>query len=44
VGAGFTVQLPSPVWKFFMESRYNYAWSKFIPTTLIPVTFGFRFN
>jgi Outer membrane protein beta-barrel domain len=44
VGVGFTIKLPSPGWKFFMESRYNYAWSNFIPTTLVPVTFGFRFN
>lgn len=43
-GAGFTIKLPSPGWKFFVESRYNYAWSNFIPTTLIPVSFGFRFN
>jgi hypothetical protein len=43
-GVGFTVKLPSPGWKFFIESRYNYAWSSFIPTTLVPVTFGFRFN
>ena len=44
VGAGFTIKLPSPGWKFFVESRYTYAWSNFIPTTLVPVTFGFRFN
>ena len=44
VGAGFTIKLPSPGWKFFVESRYNYAWSNFIPTTFVPVAFGFRFN
>jgi hypothetical protein len=44
VGVGFTVKLPSPGWKFFIESRYNYAWSNFIPTTFVPVTVGFRFN
>jgi hypothetical protein len=43
-GVGFTIKLPSPGWKFFIESRYNYAWSNFIPTALVPVTFGFRFN
>jgi hypothetical protein len=43
-GVGFTIKLPPPGWKFFIESRYNYAWSNFIPTTLVPVTFGFRFN
>jgi Outer membrane protein beta-barrel domain len=43
-GAGFTIKLPTPGWKFFVEGRYQYAWSPFIPTTLVPVTFGFRFN
>ena len=31
-------------WKFYVESRYNYAWHNRIPTTFVPVTFGFRFN
>jgi hypothetical protein len=44
VGAGFTIRLTSMGWKFFVESRYNYAWSSFIPTTVIPVSIGFRFN
>ena len=43
-GVGFTIKLPSPGRKFFIESRYNYAWTNFIPTALVPVTFGFRFN
>ena len=43
-GMGFTIKLPYPGWTFFLESRYNHAWSSFIPTTLVPVTFGFRFN
>jgi hypothetical protein len=43
-GAGFTVKVGDMGWKFFVESRYNYAWSAFIPTTLVPVSFGFRFN
>jgi hypothetical protein len=43
-GAGFTVKVGDLGWKFFVESRYNYAWSNFIPTTFVPVTFGFRFN
>jgi hypothetical protein len=43
-GVGFTIKLPSPGWKFFVESRYNYAWSSFVRTELVPVTFGFRFN
>jgi len=44
VGAGFTIRLTQMGWKFFVESRYNYAWSRFIPTTLVPVSIGFRFN
>jgi hypothetical protein len=43
-GVGFTIKLPSPGWTFFVESRYRYAWSNFIPTTFVPVTMGFRFN
>lgn len=46
-GLGFTVKLGNKGWKFFTEARYTYAWNKGvagIPTTLIPVTFGLRFN
>jgi hypothetical protein len=46
-GVGFTVKIGDKGWKFYTESRYNYAWTKGlarIPTTLIPVTFGIRFN
>jgi hypothetical protein len=43
-GAGFTIRLSDSGWKFYVESRYNYAWSNRIPTTFVPVTFGFRFN
>ena len=43
-GVGFTVKIGDLGWKFFVESRYSYAASNFIPTTLVPVTFGFRFN
>jgi hypothetical protein len=42
-GGGFTIQLSDSGWKFYVESRYNYAWSR-IPSTFIPVTFGFRFK
>ena len=42
-GGGFTIRLSDSGWKFYVESRYNYAWSR-IPSTFIPVTFGFRFN
>jgi hypothetical protein len=43
-GVGFTIRLGDKGWKFYTESRYTYAWSNRIPTTLIPVTFGLRFN
>ena len=43
-GAGFTIRFGDSGWKFYMEGRYHYAWSNRIPTTLVPVTFGFRFN
>ena len=43
-GAGFTIKLGDKGWKFYAESRYTYAWSNRIPTTLVPVTFGLRFN
>lgn len=42
-GVGFTVRIADSGFKFYVESRYHYAFSE-IPTTLIPVTFGFRFN
>ena len=43
-GAGFTIRFGDSNWKFYTESRYIYAWSSRIRTTLIPVTFGIRFN
>jgi hypothetical protein len=46
-GAGFTVKIGNKGWKFYTEARYNYAWSRGIariPTTLIPVTLGIRYN
>ena len=43
-GAGFTLRLTDGGWKFYVESKYHYAWSPHIPTTLVPVTIGFRFN
>ena len=43
-GAGFTIRLSDSGWKFYVESRYHYGFSANIPTTLIPVTFGIRFN
>ena len=43
-GAGFTVRFAHTGWKFFAESRYHYVWSNYVPTTFVPVTFGFRYN
>jgi len=43
-GTGFTIRLSDTGWKFYVESRYNYAFSNRIATTFVPVTFGFRFN
>ena len=43
-GVDFTIRLSDTGWKFYAESRYHYAWSNRIPTTLIPVTSGLRFN
>jgi hypothetical protein len=43
-GGGFTIRLSDTGWKFYVESRYNYAFSNRIPTTFVPVVFGFRYN
>jgi hypothetical protein len=43
-GVGLTVRLGDSGLKFFMESRYNYAFTNFIHTAFVPVTLGFRFN
>jgi hypothetical protein len=43
-GTGFTIRLSDSGWKFYTEARYHYAFHSFVPTTLIPVTFGIRFN
>ena len=43
-GGGFTLRLTDGGWKFYVEAKYHYAWSDRIPTTLVPVTIGFRFN
>lgn len=42
-GVGFTIRLSNSGWKFYVESRYHYAFSN-IPSTLVPVTFGLRLN
>ena len=43
VGIGFTVRVPDSRYKFYVESRYHYAPSKFITTQVIPLTVGVRF-
>jgi hypothetical protein len=43
-GAGFTIRLSDSDMKFFTESRYHYAYTERIPTTLLAITFGIRFN
>jgi hypothetical protein len=43
-GVGFTVRFAHTGWKIFVESRYHYVWSTYVPTTFVPVTFGFRYN
>ena len=43
-GVGFTIRFAHTGWKFFAESRYHYVWSTFVPTTFVPITFGFRYN
>jgi hypothetical protein len=46
-GLGMTIKIGAKGGKFFTEARYTYAWSRGlarIPTTLVPVTLGIRFN
>jgi Outer membrane protein beta-barrel domain len=40
-GAGFTIRINDEGYKFYVEARYHYAWTKNLPTTIIPVTLGF---
>jgi hypothetical protein len=42
-GVGLTLKVKNG-WKFFMESRYVYASSRFIATQVAPVVFGFEFQ
>jgi hypothetical protein len=42
-GAGATIRLGESAWKIYTESRYHHAFST-IPTSLVQVTFGFRYN
>ena len=43
-GVGFTLRVKDTNWRFFLESRYVYAGSRFISTQIVPVTFGFRYQ
>ena len=43
-GVGFTIGIADSPWKFYTEARYHYAFNSGIPTTIVPVTFGFRLN
>ena len=43
-GIGFTIRVNKTPWKFFVESRFNYAASRAIPTHVVPVTFGFEYQ
>jgi len=43
-GLGFTIRLADSNIRFFTEARYHYAFSDRIATTLVPVTFGLRYN
>lgn len=43
-GVGLTVRIKDTPWKFFVESRYNYAASRTIATQVAPVTFGFEYQ
>jgi hypothetical protein len=43
-GVGFTLAFGDSGWKFYLESRYHYAFSDRVVTTLVPVTFGIRLN
>jgi hypothetical protein len=43
-GAGFTIRLSDSNIRFFTEARYHYAFSERVHTTIVPVTFGFRYN
>ena len=44
MGLGFTIRVSDSDLRFFTESRYHYAFTERIPSTLVTVTFGFRLN
>ena len=43
-GVGFTIRFADSNLRFFTEARYHYAFTDRIPTTMVPVTFGIRYN
>jgi hypothetical protein len=43
-GLGLTIGIKDTGWKFFIESRYNYAATRNIATQVAPVTFGFEYQ
>ena len=43
-GVGFTIRFADSNFRFFTEARYHYAFSEHVPTTVVPVTFGIRYN
>jgi hypothetical protein len=43
-GTGFTIRFSDSNWRFFTEARYHYGFTERIPTTLVPVTIGMRYN
>ncbi len=40
-GVGFTIRITDSGYKFYVESRYHYAPTRGLSTTLIPITLGF---
>jgi hypothetical protein len=43
-GIGVTLRLADSRWKFYIESRYNYAASPYVSTQVSPVTFGLMYQ
>ena len=43
-GVGLTLRIRDTPWKFFIESRYNYAATHIITTQVVPITFGFEYQ
>ena len=43
VAIGYTVAIPDSSYRFYVESRYDYAPNKSVSTQLIPISIGIRF-